>query len=92
MTKPASDVAQNTCDFLKYPMITPTGFREYDASWKYPDEINLPGISALGLGLGTQMHIRGIDPVISVGNDYRDYSLAIKNALVVGLMQAGIQV
>ncbi|MEM8692364.1 MAG: phosphomannomutase/phosphoglucomutase [Pseudomonadota bacterium] len=92
MTKPASDVAQNTWDFLKYPMITPTGFREYDARWKYPDEINLPGITALGLGLGTQMHKRGIDPVISVGNDYRDYSLAIKNALVVGLMQAGIQV
>ncbi|MGD1883787.1 MAG: phosphomannomutase/phosphoglucomutase [Paracoccaceae bacterium] len=92
MTKPASDVAQNTWDFLKYPMITPTGFREYDARWKYPDEINLPGITALGLGLGTQMHKRGIDPVIAVGNDYRDYSLAIKNALVVGLMQAGIQV
>ena len=73
-------------------MITPTGFREYDARWKYPDEINLPGITALGLGLGTQMHKRGIDPVIAVGNDYRDYSLAIKNALIVGLMQAGIDV
>jgi phosphomannomutase/phosphoglucomutase len=30
--------------------------------------------------------------VIAVGNDYRDYSLAIKNALILGLMQAGIQV
>ena len=36
-------------------MIKPTGFREYDARWKYPDEINLPGMTALGLGLGTQM-------------------------------------
>ncbi|MEL6419882.1 MAG: phosphomannomutase/phosphoglucomutase [Pseudomonadota bacterium] len=89
---PAPIVAQNTWDFLKYPMITPTGFREYDARWKYPDEINLPGMTALGLGLGTQMHKRGIAPVIAVGNDYRDYSLAIKNALVVGLMQAGIHV
>ncbi len=89
---PASIVAQNTWDFLKYPMITPTGFREYDARWKYPDEINLPGMTALGLGLGTQMHKRGIAPVIAVGNDYRDYSLAIKNALIVGLMQAGIHV
>lgn len=73
-------------------MITPTGFREYDARWKYPDEINLPGITALGLGLGTQMHARGIAPVIAVANDYRDYSLSIKNALMLGLMQAGITV
>ena len=92
MTKPAPTVTQNTWEFLRDPMITPTGFREYDARWKYPDEINLPGITALGLGLGTQMHKRGIDPVIAVGNDYRDYSLAIKNALIVGLMQAGIDV
>ncbi|MFV2052279.1 phosphomannomutase/phosphoglucomutase [Aliiroseovarius sp. YM-037] len=93
MTKtPAPTVAQNTWEFLRDPMITPTGFREYDARWKYPDEINLPGVTALGLGLGTQMHARGIDPVIAVGNDYRDYSLSIKNALMLGLMQAGIHV
>jgi len=71
-------------------MITPTGFREYDARWKYPDEINLPGITALGMGLGTQMFEAGIEPVIAVGNDYRDYSLTIKNALMLGLVQAGI--
>ncbi len=91
-TKPAPSVTPNTWDFLKRPMITPTGFREYDARWKYPDEINLPGITALGLGLGTQMKRRGIAPVIAVGNDYRDYSLSIKNALILGLMQAGITV
>lgn len=90
--KPIPTVTQNTWDFLKYPMIAPTGFREYDARWKYPDEINLPGITALGLGLGTQMHRHGIRPEIAVGNDYRDYSLAIKNALSLGLMQAGISV
>jgi phosphomannomutase/phosphoglucomutase len=73
-------------------MITPTGFREYDARWKYPDDINLPGITALGMGLGTQMHEAGIDPVIAVGNDYREYSLTVKNALMLGLMQAGIKV
>ncbi|WP_338551186.1 phosphomannomutase/phosphoglucomutase [Roseovarius phycicola] len=92
MTKPLPVVTPNTWEFLRDPMIKPTGFREYDARWKYPDEINLPGMTALGLGLGTQIHHRGIDPVIAVGNDYRDYSLAIKNALIVGLMQAGIQV
>ena len=92
MTKPAASVTQNSWAFLRDPMIAPTGFREYDARWKYPDEINLPGMTALGLGLGTQMQRRGIEPVIAVGNDYRDYSLAIKNALMLGLIQAGIQV
>ena len=92
MTKPLTKVEPNTWDFLLEPMITPTGFREYDARWKYPDQINLPGITALGLGLGTQIRKRGLPPKIVTGNDYRDYSLAIKNALTIGLMQAGIEV
>ncbi len=92
MTKPQPTVTPNTWEFLRDPMIAPTGFREYDARWQYPEAINLPGITALGLGLGTQMHLRGIEPVIAVGNDYRDYSLSIKNALMLGLMQAGIHV
>ncbi len=92
MTIPTAPVTPNTWNFLRDPMIAPTGFREYDARWKYPEEINLPGMTALGLGLGTQMHRRGIEPVIAVGNDYRDYSLAIKQAVILGLMQAGIQV
>ena len=90
--KPLTDVTPNTWAFLRDPMIAPTGFREYDARWQYPEGINLPGVTALGLGLGTQMHRRGIAPRIAVGNDYRDYSLAIKNALILGLVQAGIEV
>ena len=89
---PLADVRPNTWSFLRDPMIAPTGFREYDARWKYPEQINLPGMTALGLGLGTQMRRRGIAPVIAVGNDYRDYSLAIKQALTLGLMRAGITV
>ena len=92
MKLPISNASENTWAFLRDPMIKPTGFREYDARWKYPEEINLPGMTALGLGLGTQMRRHGIEPVIAVGNDYRDYSLAIKNALIIGLMQAGIHV
>jgi len=92
MTRPLSTVTPNTWTFLRDAMIAPTGFREYDARWQYPEAINLPGITALGMGLGTQMHARGIEPVIAVGNDYRDYSLSIKNALMLGLMQAGIHV
>lgn len=92
MPKPLTEITQNTWEFLREPMIAPTGFREYDARWKYPDAINLPGITALGMGLGTQMFEAGIPPVIAVGNDYRDYSLTIKNALMLGLIQAGIHV
>ena len=92
MTRPSPDVTPNTWDFLRDPMIKPTGFREYDARWRFPEEINLPGMQALGLGLGTQMHEMGIPPHIAVGNDYRDYSLSIKYALMTGLMQAGITV
>ena len=92
MTKPIISVTPNSWNFLRDPMIVPTGFREYDARWKYPDEINLPGITALGLGLATQMFARGIDPVIAVANDYRDYSLSIKNALMLGLIQGGVLV
>ena len=92
MTKPLPTCTPNTWEFLRDAMIAPTGFREYDARWKYPDEINLPGMTALGLGLGTQMQRRGIKPEIAVGNDYRDYSLSIKHALIIGLMQAGIRV
>ncbi|WP_371037567.1 MULTISPECIES: phosphomannomutase/phosphoglucomutase [unclassified Rhodosalinus] len=92
MTRPSAQSRPNTWEFLCEPMIAPTGFREYDARWRYPEEINLPGMTALGLGLGTQMHRRGLEPVIAVGNDYRDYSLAIKQALILGLVQAGIDV
>ena len=92
MSQPIPDVTPNTWEFLRDPMIKPTGFREYDARWRFPEEINLPGMQALGRGLGTQMHEAGIAPHIAVGNDYRDYSLSIKYALMTGLMEAGITV
>ena len=74
---PTETVTQNTWDFLRDPMIVPTGFREYDARWRYPDEIELVGIQALGLGLGTQLHEAGLRPDIVVGNDFRGYSLSV---------------
>jgi phosphomannomutase / phosphoglucomutase len=92
MPAPRTTVEPNTWAFLAEPMIAPTGFREYDARWRFPEEINLLGVTALGLGLGTQMHERGLEPVIAVGNDYRDYSPAVKTALILGLMQAGVRV
>ncbi len=92
MPSPLPEVHENTIEFLTLPMIKPTGFREYDARWRFPEEINLVGIQALGLGLATQLHERGLPPVVAVGNDYRSYSLSIKQALIVGLMSGGAEV
>ena len=35
--------------------INPYGFREYDARWLYPKDINKNGIRNIGLGLGSQI-------------------------------------
>jgi phosphomannomutase / phosphoglucomutase len=90
--KPSSVFAKNTSDHLTLPMVSPSGFREYDARWRYPDQINLPGMTAVGLGIGTQMRRRGLRPEIVVGSDYREYAPAVKSALILGLMRAGIRV
>src|SRR5260370_5923173 len=73
-------------------MVKPTGFREYDARWLFEKEINLMGVQALGLGLGTYLHEMGIEPKIVTGHDFRGYSASIKYALVSGLMAAGVKV
>jgi phosphomannomutase/phosphoglucomutase len=90
--KPLTEVSQNGLDSATLPMIKPTGFREYDVRWRYPDEINLPGIQALGLGLATQLHEAGVAPVVAVGHDFRSYSLSIKQALIIGLIEGGAEV
>jgi len=89
----------NTWEFETEALVAPTGFREYDARWWFghpgsdkPPQINLYGIQALGLGLGTLIHELGKAPKIVTGHDFRGYSLSVKQALEVGLMQAGIEV
>ena len=71
--------------------INPYGFREYDARWLYPENINLQGIENLGKGLGTQIinHTKKNNPRIVVGHDYRSYSEEIKSALKKGLISTG---
>ena len=71
--------------------IDPFGFREYDARWLYPDNINLEGVTHLGKGLGTQIktHTKKENPRIIVGHDYRSYSEDIKSALKKGLLSTG---
>ncbi len=97
--KPQPDIPANTIAFETQALVKPTGFREYDARWWFglpghekPSELNLYGVQALGEGLGTLMHERGVRPQIAVGHDFRHYSLGIKQALIVGLMNAGIEV
>jgi phosphomannomutase / phosphoglucomutase len=82
----------NTYEFESGPMVKVTGFREYDARWLFGKEINLMGIQALGMGLGTLLAERGVKREIVVGHDYRSYSASIKLALVTGLMAAGCRV
>ena len=71
--------------------IDPFGFREYDARWLYPENINLEGIECLGKGLGTQIinHTKKNNPRVVVGHDYRSYSEDIKSALKKGLTSTG---
>ncbi len=74
--------------------IDPFGFREYDARWLYPDDINLEGVTNLGKGLGTQVisHTNRKNPRIVIGHDYRSYSEEIKTALKKGLISTGCYV
>ncbi|WP_422025036.1 phosphomannomutase/phosphoglucomutase [Pyruvatibacter mobilis] len=89
---PRADLKPNTLDYENIPLVAPQGFREYDARWLFEKEINLLGVQALGLGLGTLIHELGVKPEIAVGHDFRSYSASIKQALMTGLMAAGVQV
>ena len=90
--RPRTDLAANTADFERLPYIKPTGFREYDARWLFPEEINLMGMQAMGMGLANLMRLRGVPVRIVTGHDYRSYSGQIKQALIVGLLAGGAEV
>jgi phosphomannomutase / phosphoglucomutase len=90
--KPQSALRPNTYEFESLPLVKPTGFREYDARWLFPDEINLMGVQALGMGIGTLIHEMGVRPDLVTGHDFRAYSSSIKYALVSGMMAAGLRV
>jgi phosphomannomutase/phosphoglucomutase len=89
---PRSDLKPNTFAYETEALVTPNGFREYDARWLFGKEINLLGVQVLGLGLGTYIQEVGVAPKIVTGHDYRSYSLSIKQALILGLMQSGCDV
>ena len=90
--KPRADLAPNTADFERLPLVKPTGFREYDARWLFPQDINLMGLNAIGLGLATLGGRRGVPKRFVVGHDYRSYSGEVKQALMSGLLAGGAEV
>ena len=97
--KPVVGIRPKSYEFEIQPLVKPTGFREYDARWWFghgssnqAPELNLMGVQALGLGLGTIIHERGVRPDIVVGHDYRSYSASIKLALITGLVASGCRV
>ncbi len=97
--KPRPSLVPNTYEFESFPLVKPTGFREYDARWWFghpgsavPPELNLMGVQALGMGLGTLLGRMGVTREIVTGHDFRGYSSAIKYALITGLMAAGCRV
>ena len=73
--------------------INPLGFREYDARWLYPKDINKAGIKNVGKGLGTQIISKtNKSPRVIVGHDYRSYSEEIKEKLIEGLLNTGCNI
>ena len=91
LATPRSDLVPNTADYENLPLVKATGFREYDARWLFGPDINLLGVQALGLGLGTYIQQQGLKSIV-VGHDFRSYSLTIKQALTLGLLAAGCEV
>src|SRR5690348_9723145 len=90
--KPQPALTPNTYAYESSPLVKPTGFREYDARWLLEKEINLMGVQALGIGLGTLIRELGVKPEVVTGHDFRSYSASVKVALISGLMAAGCKV
>lgn len=87
------DIRPNSEAFERDILVAPQGFREYDARWLTPEQLNLRGAQRLGLGIGTIIHEMGKNPpAIVVGHDYRSYSASIKHAMTLGLIEAGCHV
>jgi phosphomannomutase/phosphoglucomutase len=68
--RPHAAFHPNTAAYESLPLVKPTGFREYDARWLFEREINLMGVQALGMGLGTLVHEMGVRPDIVTGHDF----------------------
>ena len=78
---------------LDKAQISPNGFREYDARWLYPEEINKKGLEIFGYSLGKYISkTKGQDSSVVIGQDYRSYSIEVKYHLAKGLLTSGLKV
>ncbi len=86
LPKPRADLKPNTADFERLPLVKPTGFREYDARWRYPEEINLMGLNAVGLGMAT-LFAAALEPriraalVSSYLNTFRECVMSVSHCV-----------
>jgi phosphomannomutase / phosphoglucomutase len=87
--------------YFTEPLIDPYGLREYDARWVIEPlsaedrnvQLNYYGARQLGNALGRFLRVEsGGEISIVVGHDFRKYSENVKNAVVVGLLSAGLEV
>src|SRR3954470_9017619 len=90
--KPKSSLNPNTYAYESSPLVKPTGFREYDARWLLEKEINLMGLQALGMSLGTLIGEMGLKKDVVTGHYFRSYSAAVKMAVITGLLASGCEV
>ena len=67
--------------------INPLGFREYDARWLYPKDINAEGIKKIGQGLGSQIilktKITNISKIISWNADTNSLDVIVNKDVLI---------
>ena len=83
----------NFNETLESSVMSSFGFREYDARWLYPDDVNKKGLEIFGYSLG-QYITKRVKPGASIvtGHDYRSYSEEVKYHVSKGLLTAGCHI
>ena len=83
----------NFNEVMEEAIISPFGFREYDARWIYPNDVNRKGLEVFGNSLGQYISKKvKAGASIVVGHDYRSYSEEVKYHVVKGLLSAGCEI
>ena len=83
----------NFNEVMEEATISPFGFREYDARWIYPNDVNRKGLEVFGNSLGQYISKKvKAGASIVVGHDYRSYSEEVKYHVVKGLLSAGCEI
>ncbi len=73
-------------------MISPGIFRQYDIRGVYGKDLTLEAAAAIGRGYAVILAARGLQGAVAVGRDNRPSGVALRDALVRGLTEAGLDV